>query len=163
MTKLSRKRVDPEKFGYYVNNLWSAFTLMDSKADIRLLFKDLFTNTEYKMLAKRLEIARRLLKGELYKDIQHELCVTPNTVNVISTVLQEKGSGLRKAHEKLNWLEEKYLKKQKEITKNLENPFRRKLKRNTLLGTALVAGAKALDKKISQSIKNKTASKLLPE
>ncbi len=150
-------------FGHYVNNLWSAFTLMDSKWDIRLLFKDLFTNTEYKMFAKRLEIARRLLNGELYKQIQEELKVTAGTINAVSTILQEKGEGMRKAHEKLNRLEEKYLKKQKEITKNLENPFRAKLKRKTLLGTALLAGAKVLDKKISRSIKNKTASKLLPE
>ena len=70
---------------------------------------------------------------------------------------------MRKAHEKLDWLEKKYLKKQREITKALENPFRAKLKRKTLLGVALSAGVKALDKKISRSIKNKTTVKLLPE
>lgn len=103
MTKLSRRPVDPEKFGHYVNNLWSAFTLMDSKEDIRLLFKDLFTHTEYKMFAKRLEIARRLLESGSYLDIQKEMSVTANTVTRVSNVLSTKGDGLRKAHGKVEY------------------------------------------------------------
>lgn len=163
MTKLSKKPVDPENFGHYVNNLWSAFTLMDSKQDIRLLFKDLFTRTEYKMFAKRLEIARRLLEAETYENIQQALKVTPSTINRVNTVLAEKGDGLRKAHNKLGLLEEKYLAKQREITKNLENPFRRKAQRKTLLGTVLKAGVIQLDKTISRKIKQSSAKKQFPE
>lgn len=162
MTKLSRRAVDPEKFGHYVNNLWSAFTLMDSKEDIRLLFKDLFTHTEYKMFAKRLEIARRLLEKEHYDAIKEELKVTANTIARINNVLAEKGDGLRKAHEKLEELEEKYLERQKEITKNLENSFHRKLRRPTLGGALLKAGILALDKKITKTLKQKTAKTQLP-
>ena len=153
--------MDPEKFGHYVNNLWSAFTLMDSKEDIRLLFKDLFTHTEYKMFAKRLEIARRLLEKNSYHDIQHSLNVTPNTITRISNVLIEKGEGLKKAHGKLNQLEEKYLSQQREMTKNLENPFRAKAKRVTLGGALLKAGAVALDKKIAKIVKHNSAKKTL--
>jgi len=159
MTKLSKKQIDPEKFGHYLNNLWSAFTLMDSKEDIRLLFKDLFTRTEYKMFAKRLEIARRLLVGENYVNIQRELKVGPDTVGRVSDSLTEKGYGLRKAHEKLNKLEEKFLAKQREATKNLENPFRKKAQRKTLFGVALKAGAVKLDRIISKKIKQSTAKK----
>lgn len=163
MTKISRKQVDPEKFGHYVNNLWSAFTLMDSKEDIRLLFKDLFTHTEYKMFAKRLEIGRRLLLGESYQSIQNDLKVTAGTVNRISNILTEKGMGLKKAHDKLSALEDKYLRKQREITKNLENPFRKKAQRKTLLGVALKAGVLQLDKVISRKIKQSTVKKQFPE
>lgn len=163
MTKLSRRQLDPEKFGHYINNLWSAFTLMDSKEDIRLLFKDLFTHTEYKMFAKRLEIARNLLEKASYQDIQHHLNVTSNTITRISNILIEKGDGLKKAHDKLNQLENKYLAKQREMTKNLENPFRQKAAaaRRTLLGETLKAGAIALDKKISKKLKQRTAKKVL--
>src|SRR6185369_1853668 len=101
MTKLSRKLLDPEKFGHYINNLWSAFTLMDTKEDIRLLFKDLFTHTEYKMFAKRLEIARRLLSQETYYDIQKAMNVTSHTVMRVNDRLSERGEGLRLAHKKL--------------------------------------------------------------
>ncbi len=164
MTKLSKKQIDPEKFGHYVNNLWSAFILMDSKEDIRLLFKDLFTHTEYKMFAKRLEIARRLLQGEIYQNIQKELNVTSHTIMRVNSILAERGEGLRKAHEKLEKLEEKYLQKQREITKNLENPFRAKVKNHgkTVLGEVLRGGVKKLDKMISTKLKQRTAKTSLP-
>jgi uncharacterized protein YerC len=163
MTKLSKKRIDPEKFGHYVNNLWSAFTLMDTKADVRLLFRDLFTHTEYKMFAKRMEIGRRLLTGERYEDIQRDLNVTPNTINRVSNILIERGEGLRKAHEKLERIEEKVLDKQKEYKKNLENPFRKKLGRKSLLGQTLKVGIQALDKTISRKLKQRTAQKILED
>ncbi len=161
MTKLSRRHLDPINFGQYVNNLWSAFTLMDSKDDIKLLFKDLFTHTEYKMFTKRLEIARRLLEGQTYEQINKELNVTARTITGINNTLATAGNGLRKAHDKLNALEEKDLAKQKEITKNLENPFRQKTQRKTLGGTLLKVGLIALDKKISKKLKQRTAKKSL--
>jgi len=162
MTKLSKRQVDPEKFGHYVNNLWSAFTLMDSKEDIRLLFKDMFTHTEYKMFAKRLEIARRLIKGERYDDIKNDLKVTSNTISRVNNMLTERGEGYRKAHEKLEEIEEKYSTKERERTRNLENPFRQKLQRKTLGGALLKAGVNKLDTLISRKLKQRTVQKLLP-
>lgn len=163
MTKLSRRLIDPKAFGNYVNNLWSAFTLMDSKEDVRLLFKDLFTRTEYKMFAKRLEIARRLLKQELYRNIEHDLKVTPNTINRINEVLAEKGDGYRKAHDKLNSLEDSYWQRQKEITKNMEHPFLAKVKarQRTVGGALLKAGVLAVDKAITKKLKFNSAKKNL--
>lgn len=138
MTKLSRKKIDPENLGLYINNLWSAFTLMDSKEDVRLLFKDLFTHTEYKMFAKRLEIARRLMSGEKYKDIENDLKVTPTTITRISNLLQDQGVGLKKAHEKLSQLEHK-----------------------TIGGGLFKAGLKKDRVTISHKLKQKTAKKKL--
>lgn len=163
MTKLSRRKLDPEKFGHYINNLWSAFTLMDSKENTRLLFKDLFTRTEFKMFAKRLEIARRLLQGESYQPIQLALNVTSGTIGRVSDVLSEKGDGLRLAHKKLEQMEEKYLDRQKERTKNLENPLRKKIRdhHKTVLGELLKGGIKELDKTISRKLKQRTAKKQL--
>src|SRR3989338_645414 len=162
MTKLSRKYIDPEKFGHYVNNLWSAFTLMDSKEDVRLLFKDLFTHTEYKMFAKRLEIARLLMEGERYEDIQLGLNVTAPTITRINNVLSEKGDGLRKACEVLKRLEEKYLKLQRQKIKHLENPLAARLSRKTLGGALLKVGLKAIDQKITQKLSERSASNELP-
>lgn len=161
MTKLSRRAVDPEKFGHYVNNLWSVFTLMNSKEDIRLLFKDLFTHTEYKMFTKRLEIARRLLKGERYEDIEKDLKVTSHTVTRVNNVLNEKGDGLRKADAVLTDLEERYFKKQRDITKSLENPFRSRLQRRTLGGALLKAGLHLADQAIARRARERFASKNL--
>lgn len=161
MTKVSKKPIDPETFSHYVNNLWSAFILMDSKEDVRLLFKDLFTHTEYKMFAKRLEIARRLLEGYTYKSIQKDLNVTSNPVTRMNNVLNERGEGLRKVHIKLSEMEEGRRKKQKEYSDNLSNPFRLKAKRKTLGGALLKAGILALDKTISKKIKRQSVKKQL--
>lgn len=161
MTKLSRKKLDPADFGYYINNLWSAFTLANSKEDIKLLFKDLFTHTEYKMFAKRFETARRLISGQSYEQITDALKLTPGTIAKVNNILSEKGEGLRKADKNLLRLESKQLESEQEFQKNLENPFRLKLKRKTLAGELLKAGVKALDKKISQKLKQNTAKKIL--
>ncbi len=163
MTKISRKHLSSDRLSEYINNLWSAFTLMDSKADIRLLFKDLFTYTEFQMLAKRLEVARRLLRQEGYLHIQTAVNVTSGTVGKISNILVSKGDGFRKAHTKLEQIEEMTLKKQKTYTDNLSNPFRQKVEnyQKTILGQTIKAGISALDKKISKKIKQKTAQKLL--
>jgi uncharacterized protein YerC len=163
MVKLSRKKVNPEHLEDYTNNVWNAFTLMDSKIEIRLLFKDLFTHTELKMVAKRLEIARRLQELEMYDTIQRELAVTATTIAVISNQLAEQGDGFRLAHAKLKIAEEKYLKKRQEEQKNLENPFRKKVQDHgkTVLGAALKAGIVKLDKSISQAIKKKSIKEKL--
>ena len=161
MTKLSKKLVDPKEMGNYINNFWSALTLMDTKEDVKQLVKDLFTHTEYKMLAKRLEIGRLLLAGSDYNTIEKKLRGTPVTISRISNVLAEKGAGLRKANNKLNLIEEKHLSRQIERTKNLENPFRQKINRKTLGGSLIKAGLSALDKKITKSIKQNSAKKLL--
>ncbi len=163
MSKLSRRKLDPKDFGLYINNLWSAFTLADSKESIKLLFKDIFTHTEYKMFAKRLEIARRLINGQRYEDISRDLKVTAHTIATISNVLSEKGDGLRKADEWLLRIEDKKIEAQRERTKNLENAFRQKVKsrHKTLLGAVLQAGVYAADKAISKKIKQKSAKQIL--
>lgn len=126
MTKISRIPVNPKDFGLYVHNLWLAFSLLDTKEDVRLLFRDLFTHTEYKMFAKRLEIAKRLLAGQNYESIKNDLKVTSTTIATVSNILAEKGEGFRKVAGKLEDIENKRQKWKIEQRKNLENPFRRR-------------------------------------
>jgi len=58
-------------------------------------------------------------------------------------------------------LEEKYLERRRERTKNLENPFRQKTQRRTILGALMKARVLAADKTISKKLKQKTARKEL--
>ncbi|MBX4204653.1 MAG: LuxR C-terminal-related transcriptional regulator [Candidatus Doudnabacteria bacterium] len=111
MTKLSRKPLSNEKLGLLVNNIWLAFLSMKTKEEMRVLFRDLFTHTEYKMLAKRLEVARRLIDGEHYEEISRELNISEKTIAHVSNILAQKGEGLRKAHNNLKGLEQKFRKK----------------------------------------------------
>lgn len=158
MTKLSRRPL-PKEFGNYVNNLWSAFTLLDSKADIRLLFKDLFTHTEYKMFAKRLEIARRLEGSQTYEQIKTELGVTSGTISNVNNILMEQGEGFRRAHQKLSEHESKQQKERTEQTKNLMQPLRVKTKRRTALGTIAKAGIQAIDAELRKRGRARSVTK----
>jgi len=159
MTKLSRKYTVPQNFGHYVNNLWSAFTLMDSKDDIRLLFKDLFTHTEYKMFAKRLEIARRLIVGQSYEEIMRGLNVTSRTITNISNILMIQGMGLRKADNKLKEIEKRHQEYRNKRQNRLENPLRREISGSKVLPNLLKIGISDFDKVISKRIKNRSAQK----
>src|SRR3989344_6084059 len=105
MSKLSKRKIDPKDFGQYVNNLWLVFMLLDSKDQIRALFRDLYTHTEYKMFAKRFEIARGLLEGQTYDEIADRLKVTNHTIATVSNILERDGAGLRIANKKLKDLE----------------------------------------------------------
>lgn len=142
-----------------MNNLWSAFTLLDSKADICLLFKDLFTHTEYKMFAKRLEIARRLEGNQTYEQIKTELGVTSGTISNVNNILMRQGEGFRRAHQKLSEHETKQQKARAEQTKNLMQPLRAKIKRRTALGVIAKAGMRAIDAELRKHGKAHSAAK----
>lgn len=161
MTKLSRFQLDPKDFGLYVNNLWSAFTLMDSKEDIRLLFKDLFTHTEYKMFAKRLEIARRLLHGQTYEEIMEALKVTSRTITTVNNILMTQGEGLRKADGKLQILNKQYERKLQERQKRIERRGRRKSPAETFLVDLVTEGVPEVSRLISRKFKQRSARTIL--
>lgn len=129
MTKLSRKPLESKQLGYYINDLWSVFVLMDSKEDVKNLFRDLFSHTEYKMFAKRLQIARLLLKGENYESIRDVLKVTDTTIAHINNILANQGAGFRKADDKLNKITLSIKNKNNKYYKYLENPLLARLEK----------------------------------
>lgn len=163
MTKLSRIPLEPKDFGYYINNLWSAFTLLETKEDVKFLFKDLFSHTEYKMFAKRLEIARRLLEGQTYDYIKEELKVTPTTIAHVNNILAEKGQGFRKVHEELKSLEKRYQSKREEYQNYLERRIRKKLPGETFFSDLSKEALVTMNKAVTRRRKRSTASHMLSQ
>ena len=161
MTKLSRMRLDPNDMGHYINNLWSVFTLTFDKEQVRALFKDLFTHTEYKMFAKRLEIARRLLEGQKYETIRNDLKVAEHTISSVSNILERDGSGFRKAHEILTQLEKSFQGKRDERQARIERRTRRKLPAETFLPNLIGESFNQLDKALNRRTARSSARKQL--
>lgn len=64
--------------------------------DSVLFLQDLLTKSEVQMLSKRLRIAKLLLKGKTYRDIEKEINVSHGTVAKIAGWLAQKGDGFRK-------------------------------------------------------------------
>lgn len=94
-----------------VFDLINAFSLMNTSADSALLLQDLLTESEIINLAKRLRIAKLLLKGETHEEIVRELHCSYATVSKIKIWLDNAGQGLKKVLKKLPTRRKVYLPK----------------------------------------------------
>ncbi len=94
--KMSRKEQ-----GEMVIDLVHAFTKLHSINDVALFVQDLLTKNELKILSKRLRIAKLLLTGMTYKEIEQSLHVSHGTVAKIAVWLAERGDGFRKIIQQL--------------------------------------------------------------
>ena len=84
-----------------VFDLVNALVAAQSLSDAALFLQDLLTKSEIKILAKRLRIAKLLLAGMTYEQIEEELHVSHGTVAKIAAWLAERGDGFRKIIDKL--------------------------------------------------------------
>lgn len=161
MTKLSKRPISDEKLSHCINNLWSAFILMSSKEEMRELFRDLFTHTEYKMFAKRLEIARLLIRGENYEDIMRQVVVSEKTIAYISNILESRGNGFRNAEVKLSSQEKNFGDKRALRQDVLERRVRPKPAGERVLPELAKVMTDRLENKIKGAIKTRSARKSL--
>ena len=115
--KLSR-----EEQGSLVFDLVNAMVQAQSVNEAALLLQDLLTRSEMKMLAKRLRIAKLLLSGMTYKQIEENLHVGHSTVAKIAAWLAERGDGFRKIIEKLP----KYKEEEKWFERSEWDSFKRR-------------------------------------
>src|SRR3990167_5429837 len=79
-----------------VMDLVNAIVSTKSIGDAALFLQDLLTKSEIKMLAKRLRIAKLLIKGMDYREIEQDLHVGHTTIAKIAVWLSERGGGFRK-------------------------------------------------------------------
>lgn len=108
MTKISRMPVEVRRMGYFISNLWNAFSLIESRGEAVVFLKELLTPTEIRMMAKRVQIAKMLLEGYRYDDIKAHVRVTNNTIASVNSKLQfENGGGYLKIVERLIKIEQK--------------------------------------------------------
>lgn len=84
-----------------VFDLVHALVQTQTVGEAALFVQDLLTKSEMKMLGKRLRIAKLLLSGMTYEEIQKNLHSSHTTVAKIAAWLAERGDGFRKIIEKL--------------------------------------------------------------
>lgn len=94
--KLTRKEQESLLFDL-VNAIVQAKSINDSV----LLLQDLLTKSEITTLSKRLRIAKLLIKGFTYEEIQKNLSTSHSTIAKIAAWLTERGEGFRKIVHKL--------------------------------------------------------------
>lgn len=96
INKLSKKTQEDLVF-----DLVHAIVQAQSVSDVALFLQDLLTKKEIEILSRRLRIAKLLLEGKTYEEVEHILHVSHSTVAKIAAWLSERGEGFRKTVEKL--------------------------------------------------------------
>lgn len=89
--KLSKKEQ-----GELILDLVNAIVSAKRIEDAALFLQDLLTKSEMKILAKRLRIAKLLIAGMDYREIEQNLHVGHTTIAKIAAWLSERGEGFRK-------------------------------------------------------------------
>lgn len=89
--KLSKKEQ-----GELILDLVNAIVSAKSIEDAALFLQDLLTKSEMKILAKRLRIAKLLIAGMDYREIEQNLHAGHTTIAKIAAWLSERGEGFRK-------------------------------------------------------------------
>jgi uncharacterized protein YerC len=94
--KLPKK--DQEQLVY---DLVNAVVQSGSVSEAALFLQDLLTKKEMEILSKRLKIAKLLLIGRTYEEIEKEIYTSHSTIAKIAAWLSERGEGFRKIIAKL--------------------------------------------------------------
>jgi len=87
--------------------------LLESRDEVKNFFKDLLSETEAIMLARRIQIAKMLLEGFGYEEIQKSLKTSGNTIASVHRWLQGGFGGYEKLVPRL----QKELKRREEIVR----------------------------------------------
>lgn len=88
-------------------DLVNAIVAAKSVSEAALFLQDLLTKSEMKILSKRLRVAKLLINGMNYREIEKNLHVGHGTVAKIAAWLAERGDGFRKIIERLPKKQEK--------------------------------------------------------
>ena len=94
-TKRIEKLTKSEQEGL-VLDLVNAIVGAKSVGDAALFLGDLLTKSEMKILSRRLRIAKLLLAGMTYQQIETDLHASHGTVAKIAAWLAERGDGFRR-------------------------------------------------------------------
>jgi len=94
--KLSKKEQESLLF-----DLVYALVRTKNVNEAALLLQDLFTKSEITIISKRLRIAKLLIEGRSYEEIEKRLNVSHATIAKIAAWLTDRGDGFRKIIKKL--------------------------------------------------------------
>lgn len=92
----------------YVNELISAFANISSAEDMKTFLSDLCSETELVAIAERLEVAKRLKKGEMYSDVAANMDVSSSLIAKVDDVMKRGSGGFEKGLEAAETEENSY-------------------------------------------------------
>jgi TrpR-related protein YerC/YecD len=105
MTKVSRIFIEPRRLKEIFSSLWESLLLLEGEEDQRQFLQDLLTESELLMVAKRIQIAKMLLKGHDYRTIESYVRIGTPTIARMNHLLKHSDQ-IKKVVSKLVELEE---------------------------------------------------------
>jgi len=97
MPKVNPRSLDLNSKMKYLDLLWTSIAQLKTKEEVKHFFKDLLSESESIMLARRIEVAKRLLEGKSYDAIARELKVGMDTIARVQSWLASGFGGYEKA------------------------------------------------------------------
>lgn len=101
MPRSKPQRISFKERQKLLSEFWRAVFLMETVEETRSFFKDLLSETEEVMLARRLKIARLILAGKSYEAIEKALHTGSGTIASVHAWLDGGFGGYLKAIHKL--------------------------------------------------------------
>lgn len=99
MPRINPRFVDPPERIKYLDLLWTSIAGLKTRAEVKAFFKDLLSESEAIMLARRIQIAKMLLEGKKYQDIVDELHVGEDTIGKVQQWLTSGFGGYKQGIE----------------------------------------------------------------
>ena len=96
MTKVDPRSIDTKSKMKYLDLLWTSIAQLKTRNEVKLFFKDLLSESDSIMLARRIEIAKLLMEGKSYMSIAQELKVGMDTINRVQRWLISGSGGYEK-------------------------------------------------------------------
>ncbi len=96
MPRTQPKNLNGKERMKLLDELWTMIALLETRQEVKNFFKDLLSETEAIMLARRIHIAKLLLQGWTYEDISAELKTSYVTIGSVHRWLQGGFGGYTK-------------------------------------------------------------------
>lgn len=97
MTRVNPRNLDSEDKMKYLDLLWTSIAQLETREEVKQFFKDLLSQSEAIMLARRIEVAKQLLEGNSYDEIARNLRVGQDTIARVQRWLTSGFGGYEKA------------------------------------------------------------------
>lgn len=97
MSRVNPRTLDGKDKMRYLDLLWTSIAQLETREEVKQFFKDLLSESEAVMLARRIEIAKRLIDGYSYDKIAAELKVGTDTISRVQQWLVSGFGGYEKA------------------------------------------------------------------
>lgn len=96
MPRVQPKTIPIEERTTLLDEFWTMIALLESREEVKNFFKDLLSNTEALMFARRIQIAKLLLQGKDYESIREKLKTSYATIASVHRWLQGGFGGYEK-------------------------------------------------------------------